>query len=354
MATPLTTMTDRLGPDCMQLQALGFETLEQVIGAAQVVNKELSRFLGKDIGRWLQPAIGLAQMPSAERRQQLAQLPRATGALIPSRPAAFNFPFPFPFPPIQQDQNPPQPTPPAPQPDAPVQAQIDLRPQMPPIRDQGVRSTCVAFASLAVYEHFLGQNNAFQDLSEQFLYFECKQNDDMPTTAGTFIRVAFDQLDGAGCCPEADWPYNPAIIPNNEGEGPPPPAAQMDAGTFRIPSSTPILATSVDNIKRALNAHRCVAFSIPVYRSWYHNPAVLDSGDITNPVPGEAPCGGHAMCMVGYTDLPGRPEFGGGRFIVRNSWGTTHGQAGYFTISYSYIAQLAMEALSIGPSSPMV
>jgi C1A family cysteine protease len=338
-------MIDRLGPDCMQLQSLGFESLEQVIGAAQVVNKELSRFLGKDIGQWLQPAAGLAQMPSAARQQQLAQLPRATGALIPDRPAAFEFPFPFPFPPVNQNNQPPP---------QPVQAQIDLRPQMPPIRNQGKRGTCAAFASLAVYEHFLGLNGSPQDLSEQFLYFECKQNDGSPTGRGTFIRVAFDQLDRVGCCPEADWPYNPDDIPGNEGEGPPPPGAQMHAGNFRIPSSNPIFAHSVDNIKQVLNAGRCVAFSIPVYNSWFLNQTVLDTGDITNPVPGESPNGqGHAMCMVGYTDLPGSTGLGGGRFILRNSWGETFGQAGYFTIPYSYIAQLAIEAFTIGQSAPI-
>jgi len=58
------------------------------------------------------------------------------------------------------------------------------------------------------------------------------------------------------------------------------------------------------------------------------------------------------MCLVGYTDMPGRPEIGGGRFILRNSWGTLWAAqssfgAGYGTIPYSYIARLCMEAYSI-------
>ena len=78
-------------------------------------------------------------------------------------------------------------------------------------------------------------------MSEQFLYFECKQIDNQPTTGGNFIRVAFDRLDQAGCCPEADWPYNPNRILGNEGEGPTPPGAAMDAGNFRIPELEPNL-----------------------------------------------------------------------------------------------------------------
>jgi len=58
------------------------------------------------------------------------------------------------------------------------------------------------------------------------------------------------------------------------------------------------------------------------------------------------------MCIIGYTDLPDRPDLGGGRFILRNSWGTQWGQqcafgAGNGTIPYLYISRLAMEAFAI-------
>jgi C1A family cysteine protease len=61
---------------------------------------------------------------------------------------------------------------------------------------------------------------------------------------------------------------------------------------------------------------------------------------------------GHAMCFVGYIDLPGNPGLGGGRFILRNSWGTSWGinspyGAGYGTLPYRYIARFGAEAYSI-------
>jgi C1A family cysteine protease len=40
--------------------------------------------------------------------------------------------------------------------------------------------------------------------------------------------------------------------------------------------------------------------------------------------------GGHAILAVGYHDADQR-------FIMRNSWGTSWGMQGYFTIPYAYL-----------------
>jgi C1A family cysteine protease len=61
------------------------------------------------------------------------------------------------------------------------------------------------------------------------------------------------------------------------------------------------------------------------------------------------------MCLVGYDDDPGNAALGGGRFRVRNSWGTADwayesavGTPGYGSIPYSYISRFCVEAWSIG------
>jgi C1A family cysteine protease len=48
------------------------------------------------------------------------------------------------------------------------------------------------------------------------------------------------------------------------------------------------------------------------------------------PKPGEATVGGHAVMAVGYSD----PK---GQVIVRNSWGASWGDAGYFYMPYEYM-----------------
>ena len=45
----------------------------------------------------------------------------------------------------------------------------------------------------------------------------------------------------------------------------------------------------------------------------------------------EKTLGGHAVMCVGYDDASQR-------FIVMNSWGTTWGAKGFFTIPYAYIS----------------
>jgi C1A family cysteine protease len=223
--------------------------------------------------------------------------------------------------------------------------------------DQGKRSTCVAFAALAVVEHRDTQNNAYQSMSEQFLYWDCKQNDQIPNLPGTYLAVAFPRLKIDGCCLDATWPYNAQIAAGNESQDPPPPAAAPgapDVTAHRIAAFNQLSPTSVTDIKHELANGHCVAFSIPVFNSWYGNPVVESTGDIINPVPGEAVIGGHAMTMIGYQDSvdPNEdPGLGGGHFLIRNSWAnwgntSSHG-TGYGTIPYAYIARFGKEAYSL-------
>lgn len=58
------------------------------------------------------------------------------------------------------------------------------------------------------------------------------------------------------------------------------------------------------------------------------------------------------MSLVGYQDGEAEEAIGGGRFILRNSWGDAWGPssphgAGYGTIPYSYIVTFGREAYSI-------
>ncbi len=233
-----------------------------------------------------------------------------------------------------------------------LQPQVNLIPQLPEIRNQGQRGTCVAHATLATYEHFLKIQGAYQDLSEQFLYWNCKRNDNLPTTSGTYLGVSFPLLRRDGCCPETTWPYNPAPISGNEGHDPPPNGAQLAALPFKPADFRQLSPTSVKDIKSELVRERCVTISVPVFNSWHLSREIRRTGEITNPVPNEMQSGGHALCLVGYVDMPASPEIDGGRFLVRNSWGTTWAidspyGAGYGTIPYSYIAKFGMEAYTI-------
>ena len=239
---------------------------------------------------------------------------------------------------------------------------IDYREEMPPIRDQGNRGTCVAFATTAVREYLeirAGADPKHVDLSEQYLYWWCKEHDGIPPDStpygGTYLSVGFKGLEESGEPEERDWPYNPEPAHSDDmgrtgpdGQGPPPEGAVKAAKKYRTSRTITINPTSVDDIKTCLSDRKVVAFTIPVFNSWYRNPAVIRYGKISMPLPGEQPAGGHAMAIVGYVDDDRYP--GGGYFIVRNSWANWASQSvlgqGYGTIPYKYFQLYGQTALS--------
>lgn len=66
---------------------------------------------------------------------------------------------------------------------------------------------------------------------------------------------------------------------------------------------------------------------------WDQNWFYYDGG-IINSYTGDV-AGGHALCIVGYSDI-------GGYWIVKNSWGTAWGESGYFRIDYTTAAEAGM------------
>ncbi len=79
----------------------------------------------------------------------------------------------------------------------------------------------------------------------------------------------------------------------------------------------------------------CLASGYPfvigfsVYES-FESDAVAQSGRVPMPKPSERMVGGHAVLVVGY-------DHAASRFIARNSWGTSWGRDGYFTMPYAYL-----------------
>jgi hypothetical protein len=227
---------------------------------------------------------------------------------------------------------------------------VNLLDQLPPLRNQGGRGTCVAHAVLAVREQLevaagspLGIN-----LSEQFVYWWCKQNDGIPATSGTYVIVGMRCLSQMGAPAEALWPYVSFEREGDQGQGPPPAAAAQGDPALRTLRTQEFNRTDITGIKTCLAEGRAVAFSIPVFDTWYHSSATSQWGKITLPVGGEPEDGGHAMALVGYQDDPAAP--GGGYFLVRNSWQPWAydgvWQEGYGYIPYAYISRHATAVFS--------
>lgn len=225
----------------------------------------------------------------------------------------------------------------------------DLLEQLPPVRNQGGRGTCVAHAVLAVREQLEMAAGAPGELnlSEQYVYWWCKANDGIPKVSGTYISVGMQCLTDLGAPLEATWPYI-SVEKEDQGQGPPPAAAENGDPAFRVRRTQQFNRADITGIKTCLAEGRAVAFSVPVFDSWYASSASARWGKITLPLPGEGQNGGHAMTLVGYQDDAQAP--GGGFFLVRNSWQPWSWDGvwreGYGYIPYAYITRHATAVFS--------
>jgi C1A family cysteine protease len=223
---------------------------------------------------------------------------------------------------------------------------VDLTPYMPPIRNQGGRPTCAAFALTALNEYFRRWHGIDVDLSEQHLYYEVKLIDDDRAGCGTSQTEAVTALLDRGQCHESIWPYDPTLPCDNQGALPS--TARSDGQDFRLKAFA-VDEKNVEAYKAQLAQARPVTLSVPTYNSWFLSPEVRRSGRITMQIGGESEEEGHAFVVVGYQNTQDSP--GGGYFIVRSSWGlgwaseSPYG-AGYGTIPYHYITDDAWEAYS--------
>src|SRR5687767_11237249 len=151
-----------------------------------------------------------------------------------------------------------------------------------PIKNQGMRGTCVAHASVACLEAEFEKHSTTAkgnlDLSEQYLYWACKSIDGSPRSEGTFIKFAADILltglpgkkVSGGVCSEKQWPYNRYPVAGNESQGPPPAIALkgIKKKKFSIQKSVRVRHNSIRAIKERLADGHCVGISVYTYHFW--------------------------------------------------------------------------------------
>jgi len=85
----------------------------------------------------------------------------------------------------------------------------DLRGQFGPARDQGLRPTCLAFATSDA--HAAVRDTTWAELSCEYLYFHAAQREGVKHTAGVKIASIRNALDQDGQPVEAGWPYLKAV-----------------------------------------------------------------------------------------------------------------------------------------------
>jgi len=206
-------------------------------------------------------------------------------------------------------------------------AKADLRPNCPKVYDQGQLGSCTANAIAGAIEFDLMKERKPDFVpSRLFIYYnERVIEGTVNTDSGAMIRDGIKSVATQGDAPETEWPYDIAKFTEK-------PSAKVyaDAKKYKVVQYQRVLR-NLTQMKGCLASGYPFVFGFTVYES-FESPDVAKTGQVNMPGPNEQEVGGHAVVAVGYDDAQQR-------FIVRNSWGTDWGMAGYFTMPYTYLTE---------------
>jgi C1A family cysteine protease len=199
-----------------------------------------------------------------------------------------------------------------------------------PVRDQGRRGTCVAFAATAVHEHArLRRSGAVEaELSVELLFWRCKQLDGLPSQDGTTFNAARDALADPGQCAETLWPYDPSRRRTSEYA---PPASATRLEQLKRSTMSVLMATT-ETASAVLREGRTILAGIELWDSFYE----CRTADLTPPA-GDLDGARHALCLVGVDEMRDTIK-------LRNSWGTNWGKGGYAWLPRDALALVLIEA----------
>jgi C1A family cysteine protease len=209
---------------------------------------------------------------------------------------------------------------------------VDLRPQMPPVYDQGQLGSCTSNAIGGAYEFELIKQKEEDFMpSRLFIYYNERVIErSVDEDAGAQLRDGMKTLANQGVCPEPMWPYVLSQFATK-----PTPACYTEAKKH-LGITYMRVAQDVPEMRGCVAAGYPFIFGFTVYES-FESDAVTRTGNVPMPDGMERTLGGHAMCVVGY-DNPKKV------FIVRNSWGASWGKKGYGTMPYAYFTNTDLSA----------
>lgn len=181
------------------------------------------------------------------------------------------------------------------------------------------------------------RSGQYKDTSRLYIYYNARTL--MGTAdqdSGAYLRDCMKTLAKDGHCLESLWPYDIYKYTTK------PSADCYDFGHKHVILSYMRLL-SLNEMMTCLADGYPFVLGITLYES-FESADVRKTGVVNMPGNYERAIGGHAVLAVGYDQSTQR-------FLVRNSWGDTWGQKGYFTIPYEYVLKLGDDFWTIRKSN---
>lgn len=197
--------------------------------------------------------------------------------------------------------------------------QVDLRDQFGPVRDQGERPTCMAFAASDAHA---AARPDWKPLSCEYAYFHALNRDGGLPHEGATPRGMLETIREDGQPPESEWPYLKAV-PSDIATWKPPAKAEP---LFRRGSNCGKM--NCGEIKTQLDTGKPVLLTMCLSNAFFSPD---EDGLIAANEPPD-PHRRHAVIAVGHGEKAGQRVF-----LIRNSWGDNWGIGGYAWVTYSYM-----------------
>ena len=225
---------------------------------------------------------------------------------------------------------------------AALPTKVDLRPQCPPVYDQGQIGSCTANAIAGAIEFDQKkQGLAGFNPSRLFIYYNERvlEGTSPAVDGGAQIRDGVKSVAAQGVCKESSWPYDdknqdPDPCPKCKFAQKPTPKCYTEAAKYKIKLYQRLNNAILNQLKGCLASGFPFIFGFTVYQSFESQP-VAHTGIVPMPSPHEKTVGGHAVDAVGYDDSTQH-------FIVRNSWGAGWGLQGYCMMPYAYLTNTGL------------
>jgi hypothetical protein len=208
---------------------------------------------------------------------------------------------------------------------------VDLRQYCSPIEDQGQLGSCTGNAIAGAIELLDKRAGKNLDVSRLYIYYyERLLEGTINYDSGAYIRDGMRAVYNYGAPLESLWPYDITkfkMAPNS--------SATTDGAKRKV-----TLYQAIANHQGCLDALASgypVVIGFNVYTS-FESATVARTGVMPYPKTSrERLLGGHAVLLVGYDKT--RQVY-----IVRNSWGTSWGDRGYFYMPFQVIQNTQMSS----------